>query len=35
VGRRGERRARRHWGVADKPVRYIIVVVPPKVMPSN
>ncbi len=22
--------SRRHWGVADKPVRYIIVVVPPK-----
>jgi hypothetical protein len=24
-----------HWGLPDKPVRYIIVVVPPKVMPSN
>ena len=22
--------SRRHWGIADKPVRYVIVVVPPK-----
>ena len=22
--------SRKHWGVADKPVRYIIVIVPPK-----